>query len=124
MGYEVRFNILKKQYNDIVAGFNVTMDNKIWQQILGAVLHVGNVMNAGNKQRQQADGFEIDAYSKTFSIKKADGKSIMNVILELLQKKTPEVMKLKEQFQPIYDNAKIVLMDLIKDSKKLQGETA
>jgi len=47
----------------------------------------------------------------------------MAVILELLQKKNPDVMKLKEEFQPIYDNAKIVLGDLIKDSKKLQGET-
>lgn len=32
-------------------------------------------------------------------------------------------MKLKEEFQPIWDNEKIVLGDLIKDSKKLQGET-
>jgi len=80
-------------------------------------------MNSGNKQRQQADGFEIDAFSKTFSIKNSSGKNIMTVILELLQKKNPEIMKLKEQFQPIYDNAKIVLADLIKDSKKLQGET-
>jgi hypothetical protein len=30
-------------------------------------------MNAGNKQRQQADGFEIEAFSKTFSIKTAAG---------------------------------------------------
>jgi hypothetical protein len=51
---------------------------------LGAVLHIGNVMNAGNKQRQQADGFEIDAFSKTFSIKNASGQSIMQVILEKL----------------------------------------
>jgi predicted CopG family antitoxin len=55
-------------------------------------------MNAGNKQRQQADGFEIDAFTKTFSIKSADGKSIMQVILELLQKKNGDIMKLKEQF--------------------------
>jgi len=73
MGYAAKFDMLKKQYGDIVAGFNVTMDNKTFKKILGAVLHIGNIMNAGNKQRQQADGFEIEAYSKTFSIKKADG---------------------------------------------------
>jgi len=73
MSYQAKYDILKKQYGDIVAGFKVTMENKNWQQVLGAVLHVGNVMNAGNKQRQQADGFEIDAFSKSFSIKKANG---------------------------------------------------
>lgn len=73
MVYQTKFDLLKKQHGDIVAGFNVTMENKNWQQVLGCVLHVGNVMNAGNKQRQQADGFEIDAFSKTFSIKTGAG---------------------------------------------------
>jgi hypothetical protein len=48
----------------------------------------------------------------------------MNVILEMLQKKNPDIMKLKEEFKPCWDNEKISLGDLIKDSKKLQGETA
>lgn len=55
-------------------------------------------MNAGNKQRQQADGFEIEAFSKTFSIKTAAGQNIMTVILERLQKKNEGIMKLKEEF--------------------------
>lgn len=48
----------------------------------------------------------------------------MQVILDKLQKKNEGIMKLKEEFQPIWDNEKIVLADLIKDSKKLQGETS
>lgn len=30
LGYENRYSILEKQYADIVAGFNVTMENKNW----------------------------------------------------------------------------------------------
>jgi hypothetical protein len=40
-----------------------------------------------------------------------------------LQKKNEGIMKIKEEFKPIYDNEKITLSDLIKESKKLQGET-
>jgi hypothetical protein len=47
----------------------------------------------------------------------------MAVILELLQKDHPDVMSIKDEYKPIYDNSKIVLSDLIKDSKKLLGET-
>lgn len=49
MAYSAKSDILNKQYRDIVAGFDVTMNNKTWHQILGGVLHIGNVMNAGNK---------------------------------------------------------------------------
>lgn len=95
------------------------MKNKNIKLILGALLHIGNTMNAANKTRGQADGFEYDAFSKSFTIKRSDGKSIMGVLLELLQKDHPDVMNIKEEYKPVYDNAKIVLADLVKDSKKL-----
>ena len=49
MAYSAKSDILTKQYKDIVGGFDVTMNNKTWHKILGGVLHIGNVMNAGNK---------------------------------------------------------------------------
>ena len=30
LGYENRYNILDKQYGDIVAGFKITMESKNW----------------------------------------------------------------------------------------------
>jgi len=51
-------------------------------KILGSILKVGNCLNAGNKTRGQADGYELDALSKTFSIKDADGNPIMKTIVD------------------------------------------
>lgn len=42
-------------------------------RVLGAILKVGNCMNAGNKTRGQADGYLLDALSKTLSIKDPNG---------------------------------------------------
>lgn len=58
------------------------MKNDNIKLVLGALLYFGNTMNAANKNRGQADGYETDAFSKSFTIKRSDGKSIMGVILE------------------------------------------
>ena len=47
-------------------------------------------MNAGNKLKGQADGFEIDAIEKCMSIKDSNGDSVMKTICKKLHEKDPE----------------------------------
>jgi hypothetical protein len=46
-------------------------------------------MNAGNKTRGQADGYQLDALSKTVSIKDTDGNSILKLICKKLNDEDP-----------------------------------
>ena len=40
--------------------FKSLMQDKDLKKILGSILKVGNCLNAGNLQRGQADGFDIE----------------------------------------------------------------
>ena len=42
--------------------------NEKLKTILSSILTIGNILNAGKKDKGQADGFRIDALSKAFSI--------------------------------------------------------
>lgn len=70
------------QQETVLKGFEQLRNNDHLMKILGSILKVGNCMNAGNKTRGQADGYELDALSKTFSIKDINGVSIMKMICE------------------------------------------
>ena len=53
--------------------FDEVKKNKQLKRVFGAVLKIGNCLNAGNKNRGQADGFYIDCLSKPMNIKADDG---------------------------------------------------
>ena len=53
--------------------FNSLRDDKNLKKLLGAVLKVGNCLNAGNKNRGQADGFYLDCLSKPMNIRDDTG---------------------------------------------------
>lgn len=88
---------MKEQYDTVTKGFEVTIKSPTIKLILGGLLYMGNTLNAGNKTRGQADGCEVDAFSKSFTIKGSDGKSIMQVILANLHPTNPEIMELKQE---------------------------
>ena len=89
------------------------------------ILKIGNCMNAGNKLKGQADGFEISAIEKTLAIKDANGKSIMSTICEKLHQADPENFhKIAEDFTMCKTALKCVVMDIKKDSELLQKQQA
>ena len=74
----------EKQVTDTVAqqeillnGFNEIKTDENLKEILCIILNIGNLMNAGNKLKGQADGYYLDALSKTTSIKDVNGLTIM-----------------------------------------------
>ena len=77
-------------------------------------------MNAGNKLKGQADGFEIDAIEKCMSIKDSNGDSVMKTICKKLHEKDPETFhKLIDQFSMCKTALKCIVMDIKKDSELL-----
>lgn len=63
---------------------------------MGGVLRIGNVMNAGNKNRGQADGFLMDSFSRTFSVRDIDGNSVMQIVLRKIFSEDEGIATFKE----------------------------
>ena len=69
-------------------------------------------MNAGNKTRGQADGYQLDALSKTVSIKDTDGNSILKLICKKLNDEDPLFIDFKLSFLDAYECHKYPIEDI------------
>jgi hypothetical protein len=79
-------------------------------------------MNAGNKSRGQADGYQLDALSKTLSIKDPDGNSILKMICAKLYEEDETFGEFKADYPESYGAIKCVIEDLTKDANKAKVE--
>lgn len=91
-------------------------------KILGAILKVGNCMNAGNKSRGQADGYQLDALSKTLSIKDSEGNSILSMICQKLFEQDPSYAEFKVDYEYCYAAHKCIIEDIKKDCNKAKND--
>jgi len=92
------------------------------KDVLGGILKIGNVMNAGNKNRGRADGFLLDSLSRSFSVKDVDGQSVMKIVIDQLLKKDESISKFKDKFSNCYKSLKSKAKDLADDTKKCQTQ--
>ena len=106
------------QQNTILDGFKQIKNNERFMKILGSILKVGNCMNAGNKTRGQADGYQLDALSKTLSIKDINGQSILAMILKKLHEEDESFVEFKQDFEACYVSLKNPVDDLKKSCDK------
>ena len=81
-------------------------------KLLGAILLVGNTLNAGNAKKGQADGFDIHNLDATTAIKSKDNHSLLSVIVKQICTDDDSFKKIKETWQPLYDAKKINLPEL------------
>ena len=102
--------------------FEQLRTNEYLLKIFGSILKIGNCMNAGNKNRGQADGYELDALSKTFSIKDINGDSIMKTICNTIFEEDPKFADFKSQFESCYAAYKCVIDDIKRDTEKAYKE--
>jgi hypothetical protein len=65
-------------------------NNEVMKNLLGHILRVGNILNAGDAKRGQADGFEIESLSKAVSTKDKNNRSVLKMICEHLVEKNDE----------------------------------
>lgn len=73
-----------QQLDNILEAFKVLRRSENLKMIMGCILKVGNCLNAGNKQKGQADGYEIGDIDKCFNIRDSNGRSIMGMICDML----------------------------------------
>ena len=122
MKFESQIRNITSQLETVATALMKIKTNKRFHIILGCILKVGNCMNAGNKNRGRADGFHLDALSKTMSIKDGDGVSILQMCCTLLHQKDPEFINFKSEFEESYDSIKCVIGDLQKDAAKASAD--
>ena len=110
-----------EQQETVLQAFEALKTNKYLLEIFGSILKVGNCLNAGNKTRGQADGFEIEAISKTFSIKDTNGSCIMLTICQKMFEKDEEFTKFKDSFPMCYKALKCKVDEIKTESDKAKG---
>ncbi|XP_035825837.1 disheveled-associated activator of morphogenesis 1 [Aplysia californica] len=95
------------------------------KKLLELVLALGNFMNKG--QRGSALGFKISSLGKMVDTKASTNKNmtLMHYLVDIADKKFPDVMKLDEDIPHIHEAAKVNFTDLEKEitnlRKGLQG---
>jgi len=95
--FDTALKDLKHQIETLKQAFNIIRKDELFLKILGAILKVGNCLNAGNKQRGQADGFQIDALSKTTTLKDINGESVLKLIVTTISEENPEILEIKNR---------------------------
>ena len=84
------------------------------KKVLGAVLKVGNCLNAGNKTRGQADGFQIEAISKAMNIKDKTGiQNVMQLICKVLSEEDKSFLEFKSNFKECFESCKYFVEDIV-----------
>jgi len=95
--FDTALKDLNHQIETLKEAFNIIRKDELFLKILGAILKVGNCLNAGNKQRGQADGFQIDALSKTTTLKDINGESVLKLIVTTISEENPEISEIKNR---------------------------
>ncbi|KAK6997787.1 disheveled-associated activator of morphogenesis 1 [Biomphalaria glabrata] len=91
-----------------------------FKKLLELVLALGNFMNKG--QRGNALGFKISSLGKMMDTKASTNKNmtLLHYIVELIEKKFPDLIKLEEDIPHIHDAAKVNFTDLDKEITNLR----
>ena len=92
--------------------------------MLGAILKVGNCLNAGVKIKDRADGFYLEALAKASNIKGADGRTILQVVCAALIAEDEEFRGFKKNFEACQAAIKCMLDDVEKLCDKGKAELA
>ena len=93
--FDKRMDDLSNQQNTILEAFDSIKTNPKLKKLFGAVLRFGNCMNAGNKSRGQADGFDLGDLKSTTTLKDKDGNSILMILCQTLFEEDNEFAKFK-----------------------------
>ncbi|CAL1531259.1 unnamed protein product [Lymnaea stagnalis] len=90
------------------------------KKLLELVLAMGNFMNKG--QRGSALGFKISSLGKMIDTKASTNKNmtLLHYLVELAEKKFPDLTKVEEEIPHVHDAAKVNFTDLDKEITNLR----
>ena len=75
---------IAQQQKLILSSFDKLRNDSMFHLLLGAILAVGNICNAGDPKKGRADGFNYDALHATFRSKTNHGDSMLKFICQKL----------------------------------------
>jgi len=74
LDFEPKAALMKSQLQRLSETFLLIKDNSQFHLILSKILTIGNILNAGNVKRGQADGFMLpDAFNKVTMLRDIEG---------------------------------------------------
>ena len=79
-------------------------------------------MNAGNKTRQQADGYQIDAFSKPNSIKDINNEPMFSLICRTIYEEDNTFIDFKKKFGDLNEVMKTPIDEIKTDCDKAKME--
>ena len=101
--------------------FEELRSSKYLKKIFGFILSLGNIMNGGT-QKGQADGFYLEALSKTTTMRDINNRTIMQYICEKLKQEDGEdFVNIKNEFRCVYEATKYQLKDEDTKIKEIKG---
>ena len=122
MNFDKNMKDLLFQQTTMLNAFGKIRENPKLKKLFGAILRFGNCLNAGNKSRGQADGYDLGDLKSTMTLKDAAGRSILMILCQYLYEDDNEFIKFKEDFKDVYDSIKLSTEDLQKKTDNLKNE--
>lgn len=124
----------EENYENVISTVNVTnlaikeiKNNQLITKILGYILSIGNILNAGTT-KGQADGFNMDIITKLNTVKDVNNKTLGNFICNIILKDDTSIETLKKNCLNITEASKISYAEtqitLNKLKKDLKEHTA
>lgn len=97
------------------------MENEDLKQLFSIILTLGNVMNGGNRQRGQADGFDIEILGKLKDVKSnSSGVTLLHFVVKTyISQRRKGGVPLPEVVMPIPDAGDVAKAEMI-DFKELE----
>ncbi|KAI1719845.1 formin homology 2 domain-containing protein [Ditylenchus destructor] len=102
-----RLDEMKPYLNAVIRASTTLTGNKKLKQFLALVLAIGNYLNHG-KRSGNAQGFSVSSLTLIQGVKstmRAD-RTLMHFIVELVEKKFPDLLKLKRELSSVYEAAR------------------
>lgn len=78
------------------------MNNEVFMKIIAYTLAIGNIINGGNAQKGQSDGFEMAVLGKLTTTKDNNNKTMMQYILQKMYAEDPDLhQKVKDLYKSV-----------------------
>eukprot|EP01098_Paradermamoeba_levis_P014647 TRINITY_DN7086_c0_g1_i1.p1 TRINITY_DN7086_c0_g1~~TRINITY_DN7086_c0_g1_i1.p1 ORF type:complete len:360 (+),score=132.74 TRINITY_DN7086_c0_g1_i1:181-1260(+) len=121
--FEETFNDILPPLVKFENGLKKLRESKALPRVFAFLVTLGNYMNAGNRQRGQADGFGLDILDKLVDVKDNTGKlGIIDYLVNLSSRdsKFSYILDLPNDLAGVSDAAKVSLQDVEGDIRKVK----
>ncbi|XP_041469305.1 disheveled-associated activator of morphogenesis 1-A-like isoform X2 [Lytechinus variegatus] len=117
--FQERMSEVKPKVEALLKASREVGSSKRLKKILEIVLAFGNYMNRG--ARGNASGFKISSLNKIMDTKSSSNRNVtlLHYLIEMLEKKFPDVVKLEEEMPHVRISAKVNLQELEKEMAQI-----